>query len=832
MKNLNKSTVRKSVVGILCVAMLMSNVYIPVNTTSISNPLTVDAVTIDTADAHTIDISQLNPEVENVKVELSNVIEDNWNESIETNRICRTITIQKDGTYVLTGSNLISYENDFEDTYVDTQIVIPEGVTANLVLDNLNINNDDTKEYGVSSKLLINVRTISPFLIKGTANVYVEDTSKIQSKYTSLFEIDGTLNIKGMNENASLNMEIYSSRLFYGSTSDDNCYSKQNMFNGMGTLNIEDGTFSGIVNTPNIRLTTIYAPSVNNNITFDVKNMNISGGSFGDASSASDNAIQFGDGYSFKRFYDSDSVYDNNVKISGGRFNGDTTFMGDNENVQLSGGYYNKFVITNISYKDVNDIYGSTTNTQLTLNKMLVKDYGYYYGSTDELIIDDLLLNENGEIESYPEIPYLDVVVDDIYVDSLVKVSPKTTTTDYNSDDVVTLKASVPQNFIDKYKENGEIKYQWFKVEHDENTNDIVKTSIENATQETYDVPNNTSGNFEYLCSITYNNGSESVEINSNIVTVTVNKVPNSIELLETYKTHYSCNETITNPTNEQLVLKDSTANISYIWLDSQQNILNEIPTTNGEYTLKIVSNETENFLESEINIPIVLDAHSISKIDAKPSSCIENGNIEYYVCDICGSIFLDKDATQSATLDDVLLPATGHSYGEPTWTWSNDNTSAIATFECANCKDIQNVDATITKEDNKIIAKVIFNDVEYSDSKDIPVETTTTGETTTVTTVTTPNEETTTTTEFSTTTSSTLDTTTSGSDIEPTILLGDVNSDGYVKTNDLLLLKKYLLGLADKDEINFLNSDMNVDKNVKTDDLLILKKFLLGFDI
>ena len=265
---------------------------------------------------------------------------------------------------------------------------------------------------------------------------------------------------------------------------------------------------------------------------------------------------------------------------------------------------------------------------------------------------------------------------------------------------------------------------------------------------------------------------------------------------------------------------------------------MSEIPTASGEYTLRIVSSETENSLESYIDVPIVLKSHDlskISKVDAKANSCTEDGNIEYYICQDCKHIFLDKDATQPATLDDVLLAKTGHSYGEPTWTWSKYNTSATATFECANCKDIQVVDATITTEDNKIIATVVFNDVQYTDSVDIPVETTTsTEETTTVTTVTTPTDETTTTTTTVTTTetSTTTTTTTTTTDVEPNILLGDVNSDGNIKTNDLLILKKHLMGFIDKDDINIANADMNSDGNIKTDDLLILKKFLLGFNI
>lgn len=61
-------------------------------------------------------------------------------------------------------------------------------------------------------------------------------------------------------------------------------------------------------------------------------------------------------------------------------------------------------------------------------------------------------------------------------------------------------------------------------------------------------------------------------------------------------------------------------------------------------------------------------------------------------------------------------------------------------------------------------------------------------------------------------------------------ICLGDVNGDGSVKSNDLLILKKYLLGISDLVARNLQNADINSDGSVKSNDLLLLKKQLLGF--
>ena len=59
--------------------------------------------------------------------------------------------------------------------------------------------------------------------------------------------------------------------------------------------------------------------------------------------------------------------------------------------------------------------------------------------------------------------------------------------------------------------------------------------------------------------------------------------------------------------------------------------------------------------------------------------------------------------------------------------------------------------------------------------------------------------------------------------------LTGDVNGDGKLKSNDLLLLKKYLMGFVEAKDINMANADVTGDGEVKANDLLLIKKVLLG---
>lgn len=52
-----------------------------------------------------------------------------------------------------------------------------------------------------------------------------------------------------------------------------------------------------------------------------------------------------------------------------------------------------------------------------------------------------------------------------------------------------------------------------------------------------------------------------------------------------------------------------------------------------------------------------------------------------------------DSDVTVSATFK------ASHVYGEPVWTWAEDFGTATAAFTCANCGDVQTVDASVTFE-------------------------------------------------------------------------------------------------------------------------------------
>ena len=88
------------------------------------------------------------------------------------------------------------------------------------------------------------------------------------------------------------------------------------------------------------------------------------------------------------------------------------------------------------------------------------------------------------------------------------------------------------------------------------------------------------------------------------------------------------------------------------------------------------------------------LGAHKLTKTAAKAATCTEAGYNEYWTCKTCGKYFSDEKG-ENAIADlaawktgDGKINATGHNYGDITYTWSDGNTSCTAKEVCSVCKD------------------------------------------------------------------------------------------------------------------------------------------------
>lgn len=76
-----------------------------------------------------------------------------------------------------------------------------------------------------------------------------------------------------------------------------------------------------------------------------------------------------------------------------------------------------------------------------------------------------------------------------------------------------------------------------------------------------------------------------------------------------------------------------------------------------------------------------------LQKVNATAATCTQDGNNEYYKC-TCGKIYSDTSAQNEKSESDFTIPATGHSYSTPAYTWSEDNLTCTAVRTCEICRD------------------------------------------------------------------------------------------------------------------------------------------------
>ena len=97
-----------------------------------------------------------------------------------------------------------------------------------------------------------------------------------------------------------------------------------------------------------------------------------------------------------------------------------------------------------------------------------------------------------------------------------------------------------------------------------------------------------------------------------------------------------------------------------------------------GKYFLSDDTNpETAKAVEqSETVIPA---SHELTKVEAKDATCTEDGNIEYWQCDVCKKTFTDEAGKNA--VDNVIIPALKHSYNENGFCENDDTHYQPATY-------------------------------------------------------------------------------------------------------------------------------------------------------
>ena len=92
-------------------------------------------------------------------------------------------------------------------------------------------------------------------------------------------------------------------------------------------------------------------------------------------------------------------------------------------------------------------------------------------------------------------------------------------------------------------------------------------------------------------------------------------------------------------------------------------------------------------------------DGHTLTAVPEVPATCETAGTKAHWVCSVCGKLFSDAEGKNETTLEALTIPAAGHAWGQPVWTWTGYG-AAEASFACArDAGHVKVLPASITSE-------------------------------------------------------------------------------------------------------------------------------------
>ena len=186
----------------------------------------------------------------------------------------------------------------------------------------------------------------------------------------------------------------------------------------------------------------------------------------------------------------------------------------------------------------------------------------------------------------------------------------------------------------------------------------------------------------------------------------------------------------------------------------------------------------------------------TITHVAAKAPTCTENGNIEHWYCEACGSAWLDEARTLNTNLKAVILPALGHVSAvhiaaRPSTCTENGN---VEYWYCADCANAW-LDGDYTLPINLRAVFLPLEDHTYDDKYDA-------------------------------------DCNVCGDIREVPVrpIFGDASGDGMVNGRDLALLQQYM---ADWDVmIDEVAADINDNGAINARDVALLQQYIAGWDV
>ncbi len=110
-----------------------------------------------------------------------------------------------------------------------------------------------------------------------------------------------------------------------------------------------------------------------------------------------------------------------------------------------------------------------------------------------------------------------------------------------------------------------------------------------------------------------------------------------------------------------------------------------------GENQVTVVYADTGNYEQTEFTITVTMaepvHTHSPVKTAAKAATCTAEGNLEYWTCSGCGSVFEDENCTIVTTVAARTIPALNHDY-EAAVTDPTCTEKGYTTHTCSRCHD------------------------------------------------------------------------------------------------------------------------------------------------
>lgn len=256
--------------------------------------------------------------------------------------------------------------------------------------------------------------------------------------------------------------------------------------------------------------------------------------------------------------------------------------------------------------------------------------------------------------------------------------------------------------------------------------NGIMQYSLDNQSFST-DIPTGTdAGSYTVYYKAVGTNGYNDSSVSS--VNVTIDKATPTVTA-PTAKT-----ELTYNGNAQELVNAGSTTGGTLQYSLDNQSFGTDIPTGTDAATYRVYYKVSggSNYYDVSSQYVDVTIAHSITAKPRKEPTCTEEG-YEAYWMDETGQKYSDADCITKIP-EPVVIPATGHIWGEPDWDWIS-NTKVNFELVCTVDGEITTKRATVTSEvipatcteTGKTVytAQVVVDGVTYTDVKEVEIPTT-----------------------------------------------------------------------------------------------------------